>query len=66
MPDNDKVRELHERLLAQVEALVDGEDWRWCLTVAARFHRYRTGGTGISELGECPGSTGSLTSFRQP
>ncbi len=62
----DKLEELHHRLTAQVEALVSGDDWKAMLDVAARLHRYRTGGTGISELGECPGSTGSLTSFRQP
>ncbi|HVE47717.1 MAG TPA: ArdC family protein, partial [Acidimicrobiales bacterium] len=36
----DKVRELHERLVAQVEALVTGEDWARYLSVAARFHSY--------------------------
>jgi hypothetical protein len=36
----DKVRELHDRLIAQVEALVTGEDWVRYLTVAARFHSY--------------------------
>lgn len=49
MADNDKVRELHDRLLAQVEALVEGDDWRRFLAVAARFHRYRTGRGGIFE-----------------
>lgn len=39
----DKVRELHERLVAQVEALVTGEDWARYLSVAARFHSYSTG-----------------------
>lgn len=34
----DKVRELHERLIAQVEALVSGEDWARYLSMAARFH----------------------------
>lgn len=36
----DKVRELHDRLIAQVEALVTGEDWARYLSVAARFHSY--------------------------
>ena len=36
----DKVRELHDRLVAQVEALVSGEDWARYLSVAARFHSY--------------------------
>ena len=36
----DKVRELHDRLVAQVEALVTGEDWARYLSVAARFHSY--------------------------
>ena len=36
----DKVRELHDRLIAQVEALVTGEDWARYLSMAARFHSY--------------------------
>ena len=36
----DKVRELHDRLVAQVEALVTGEDWARYLRMAARFHSY--------------------------
>ena len=41
MPANtDKVRQLHDRLTAQVEALVSGEDWARFLTVASRFHTY--------------------------
>ncbi len=43
MPVNaDKVRQLHDTLTAQVEALVSGEDWARFLTVASRFHTYRT------------------------
>jgi hypothetical protein len=41
MPANpDRVRQLHDRLIAQVEALVSGEDWARFLGAAARFHRY--------------------------
>ena len=41
MPANaDKVRQLHDTLTAQVEALVSGEDWARFLTVASRFHTY--------------------------
>ncbi len=41
MPVNaDKVRQLHDRLTAQVEALVSGKDWARFLTVASRFHNY--------------------------
>jgi len=40
MPTTDKIRQLHETLLTQVQALVDGDDWREFLTVASRFHRY--------------------------
>jgi hypothetical protein len=41
MPVNaDKVRQLHDSLTAQVEALVSGEDWARFLTVASRFHNY--------------------------
>jgi hypothetical protein len=36
----EKVRALQERLVAQVEALVTGEDWARYLAVAARFHTY--------------------------
>ncbi len=44
MPANaERVRALHERLTAQVEALVTGEDWARFLTVASRFHTYSTG-----------------------
>ena len=34
----DKVRGLHDRLVAQVKALVTGEDWARYLRMAARFH----------------------------
>ena len=40
MPNTDKVRELHDQLLAGVEALVDSDRWRQFLAVTARFHRY--------------------------
>jgi hypothetical protein len=40
MPNTDKVRELHEQLLAGVEALADSDLWRQFLAVTARFHRY--------------------------
>lgn len=36
----DKLDELHQRLTAQVEALVSGDDWRAMLDVASRLHRY--------------------------
>ena len=52
MPANDKLAALHDRLSAQVEALVDSQDWRAFLAVAARFHRYSTGASGISEVRE--------------
>ena len=40
MPANDRLAALHDRLTAQVEALVDSQDWKDFLAVAARFHRY--------------------------
>ena len=41
MPANaERVRALHDRLAAQVEALVTGGDWARFLTVASRFHTY--------------------------
>ncbi len=36
----DKAAQLHDRLLTQVQALLDGQDWKQFLAVAARFHRY--------------------------
>ena len=36
----DKVRALHDRLTAQIEALVTGADWARFLAVASRFHSY--------------------------
>ena len=38
--NTDKLDELHQRLTAQVESLISGEDWKAMLTVASRFHRY--------------------------
>ncbi len=40
MPTTDKVRQLHDQLTAQVESLVEGDDWKEFLAVASRFHRY--------------------------
>ena len=40
MDKTDKVRELHDQLVAGVEALVDSDRWRAFLAVAPRFHRY--------------------------
>ncbi len=36
----DKLDELHQRLTAQVETLISGEDWKAMLAVASRFYRY--------------------------
>jgi len=36
----DKLDELHQRLTAQVESLISGEDWKAMLAVASRFYRY--------------------------
>lgn len=36
----NKLDELHQRLTAQVEALVSGDDWWAMLDIAARLHRY--------------------------
>jgi hypothetical protein len=36
----ERVRALHDRLTAEVEALVSDEDWARFLTAAARFHTY--------------------------
>ena len=40
MPAHDRLAALHDRLTAQVEALVQSQDWKDFLAVAARFHRY--------------------------
>jgi hypothetical protein len=37
---NPKLTQVHDRLLHQLEALVESQDWREFLTVASRFHRY--------------------------
>jgi hypothetical protein len=39
---NPKLTQVHDRLLHQLEALVESQDWREFLTVASRFHRYST------------------------
>jgi hypothetical protein len=39
---NPKLTQVHDRLLHQLEALVDSQDWREFLSVASRFHRYST------------------------
>jgi hypothetical protein len=55
---NDRVDELMEDLVAGVAELTSGEAWRRWLDVARRFHRYRTGVSGISEVNEwCAVST---------
>jgi len=36
----EKLEELHQRLTAQVEALVTGEEWKAMLDVASKLHRY--------------------------
>jgi hypothetical protein len=40
MPNTDKLDQLHERLLAQTEALMQSQGWQDFLAMAARFHRY--------------------------
>ena len=36
----EKLEELHQRLTAQVEALVTGEEWKAMLDVASKLHPY--------------------------
>ena len=36
----DKLEQLHQRLTAQVEGLISGEDWKAMLGIASRFYRY--------------------------
>ena len=40
MTASDKLSATHDRLVAAIEALVSGEDWRAMLEVAQRFHTY--------------------------
>ncbi len=40
MPTTDKLAQLHHQLLTQLQALLDSQDWRAFLELAARFHRY--------------------------
>jgi len=57
MPVNaDKVRQLHDSLTAQVEALVSGEDWARFLTVASRFHTYSPNNV-LLIMAQRPGAT---------
>jgi hypothetical protein len=56
MARTDKLAEAHERLTRAVEEIVSGEDWQQMLAVAARFHRYSSGGSEIFEACECTGS----------
>jgi hypothetical protein len=36
----ERLKELHQQLTGQVEALINGEQWRPMLRAAARFHTY--------------------------
>ncbi|HSH22734.1 MAG TPA: ArdC family protein [Acidimicrobiales bacterium] len=39
---NPKLIQVHDRLLHQLESLVESQDWREFLSVASRFHHYST------------------------
>jgi len=45
----DRLSAAHEQLTQAVEQLVSGEDWAQMLNVAARFHRYSTGRSDLSQ-----------------
>jgi len=46
---DDHLTQAHEQLTTAVEHLVSGEDWAAMLGVAARFHRYSTGRSDLSQ-----------------
>jgi hypothetical protein len=55
---SDKLADVHDRLVAAVEALVSGDDWQRFLAIAAKLHGYSTGNHGILEPSECrPGGS---------
>jgi hypothetical protein len=37
---NDKLAEVHDRLVSAIEELVSGEDWRAFLEASQRLHSY--------------------------
>jgi hypothetical protein len=48
----DKLAETHDQLVAAIESLTSGEDWRRMLDVARQFHSYRLGVSAIFEVCE--------------
>ncbi len=62
MPANttDRVRQLHDRLTAEVDAFVTSEEWTRFLSVAARFHNYSTG---TGRYSNCPNAAERIDAF---
>jgi hypothetical protein len=46
----DRVKALHDRLVASIEEFVSGEDWKAMLKISALFHNYSRGGITYSKL----------------
>ena len=41
---NDKLQAAHDKLQEAVAEIVSGDEWKRMLQVAAKFHKYSTGG----------------------
>jgi antirestriction protein ArdC len=55
-PTNDKLAEVHDRLVAAIEDLVSGEDWRAFLEASQRLHTYSASNV-LLILSQFPGAT---------
>ncbi len=54
--DNDKLADVHDRLVAAIEDLVSGEDWRRFLEASQRLHAYSASNV-LLILSQFPGAT---------
>jgi antirestriction protein ArdC len=55
-PTNDKLAEVHDRLVAAIEDLVSGEDWRAFLEASQRLHTYSASNV-LLIITQFPGAT---------
>ncbi len=60
---NDKVEAIQAELAAKISALVDSEEWRRTLDIAARFHRYSPNNVMLIAM-QCPEAT-RVAGFRK-
>jgi hypothetical protein len=56
MTRNDKLADVHDRLVKAVEELVSGDDWRRFLEASQRLHTYSASNTFLI-LAQCPNAT---------